>query len=644
MMNITLPNGDVKELEKGTTGFEIALSISPRLAKDALGIFVNGKQYDLSRPINEDAEVKIVTFNDPEGKQIFWHSSAHLMAEAVEALYPGTKFGVGPAIENGFYYDVDIPGDVKLSVEDLPKIEKKMKELVQNKEEYKRIEIPWEKALAHFEKEGDQYKVELLEDLKDDEITFYQQGGFVDLCRGTHVPNTGVLKHFKLLNVAGAYWRGDADRNMMTRIYGVSFPKKKMLDEFLEMLEEAKKRDHRKLGRELELYFITPDIGVGLVNWLPKGTTARRLIEDFIKREHARRGYSEVITPHIGNLNMYKTSGHYPYYKESQFPPVELENEQFLLKPMNCPHHHIMYAQKPKSYRDLPIRYFELGTVYRYEKSGELNGLSRARGFTQDDAHIYCTLDQIKQEVIGVVDLIQFLFKTFNMELKARLSFRDADNTKFSGDPELWDRAQKDLVEAADAINLDYEIVEGEAAFYGPKIDFDIKDALGRNWQLGTVQVDYIMPERFQLEYIGSDNAAHRPVIIHRAPLGSFERFFSILVEHYAGNFPFWMAPVQAAVLPIGENQHDYARSLHKKFAAEGFRIETDYRSEKINRKIAEAEQMKTPFSMVVGQKEADAGTISIRRHGRGDLGSKSVSEVIEMFKRIDVPGADEEE
>ncbi len=643
-MNITLPNGDVKELEKGTTGFEIALSISPRLAKDALGIFVNGKQYDLSRPINEDAEVKIVTFNDPEGKQIFWHSSAHLMAEAVEALYPGTKFGVGPAIENGFYYDVDIPGDVKLSVEDLPKIEKKMKELVQNKEEYKRIEIPWEKALAHFEKEGDQYKVELLEDLKDDEITFYQQGGFVDLCRGTHVPNTGVLKHFKLLNVAGAYWRGDADRNMMTRIYGVSFPKKKMLDEFLEMLEEAKKRDHRKLGRELELYFITPDIGVGLVNWLPKGTTARRLIEDFIKREHARRGYSEVITPHIGNLNMYKTSGHYPYYKESQFPPVELENEQFLLKPMNCPHHHIMYAQKPKSYRDLPIRYFELGTVYRYEKSGELNGLSRARGFTQDDAHIYCTLDQIKQEVIGVVDLIQFLFKTFNMELKARLSFRDADNTKFSGDPELWDRAQKDLVEAADAINLDYEIVEGEAAFYGPKIDFDIKDALGRNWQLGTVQVDYIMPERFQLEYIGSDNAAHRPVIIHRAPLGSFERFFSILVEHYAGNFPFWMAPVQAAVLPIGENQHDYARSLHKKFAAEGFRIETDYRSEKINRKIAEAEQMKTPFSMVVGQKEADAGTISIRRHGRGDLGSKSVSEVIEMFKRIDVPGADEEE
>lgn len=638
-MNITLPNGDIREFNDGTTGFEIANSISQRLAKEALGIFVNGKKYDLSRPINESAEVKIVTFDDPEGKEIYWHSSAHLMAEAIEAIYPGTKFGIGPSIENGFYYDIDLPGEIKISLEDLPKIEDKMKELVQRNSDYKRIEISWDEAVKHFTEVGDEYKIELLDGLRQDEITFYQQGNFIDLCRGTHVPNTGIIKHFKLLNVAGAYWRGDSDRKMMTRIYGISFPKKKMLDDYLFMLEEAKKRDHRKLGRELELFFITSEIGLGLAMWQPKGTIVRRVIEDFLRKEHIKRGYSEVITPHIGNLNMYKTSGHYPYYKDSQFPPITLEGEEFLLKPMNCPHHHFMYSQKPRSYRDLPIRYFELGTVYRYEKSGELSGLSRARGFTQDDAHIYCTLEQIKDEVIGVVEFIQFLFGTFQLELKARLSFRDNDNAKFSGDAELWDRAQKDLVEAANQINLDYTIVEGEAAFYGPKIDFDVKDALGRNWQLGTVQVDYVMPERFQLEYTGADNAPHRPVIIHRAPLGSFERFFSILVEHYAGNFPFWLAPVQAIILPIGENQHHYAKDLLEKLNSAGYRMEIDLRSEKINRKIAEAEQMKIPFSLVIGQKEAESGSAAMRQHGKGNLGEKTFVEILNLFDQLNIAG-----
>ena len=638
-MKITLPNGDIREYQDGTTGYEIANSISPRLAKDALGIFVDGKKYDLSRKINDSTAIRIVTFDDAEGKEIFWHSSAHLMAEAIEAIYPGTKFGIGPSIENGFYYDIDLPGDIKISLEDLPIIESKMQQLVQQASEYKRMEISWDEAVKHFTQVGDEYKLELLDGLRDDEITFYQQGNFIDLCRGTHVPNTGVIKYFKLLNVAGAYWRGNSDRKMMTRIYGISFPKKKMLDDYLTLLEEAKKRDHRKLGRELELFFVTPEVGVGLVMWQPKGTIVRRIIEDFLRKEHIKRGYVEVITPHIGNLNMYKTSGHYPYYKDAQFPPLELEGEEFLLKPMNCPHHHFMYSQKPRSYRDLPIRYFELGTVYRYEKSGELSGLSRARGFTQDDAHIYCTLEQIKDEVIGVVDFIKFLFSTFQLELKARLSFRDNDNAKFSGDIELWDKAQKNLVEAAEEINLDYSIVEGEAAFYGPKIDFDVKDALGRSWQLGTVQVDYVMPERFKLEYTGSDNLQHRPVIIHRAPLGSFERFFSVLVEHFAGNFPFWLAPVQASILPIGENQHQYAKLIFDKLMQAGFRVEIDLRSEKINRKIAESEQMKVPFTIVIGQKELEANSVSLRQHGKGDLGTKNFDEIMALFNKLNITG-----
>ena len=639
-MKITLPNGDVKEFENGVSGYDIAKSISHGLAKESLGIYVDDERYDLGRPIEKDASVKILTFKDDEGKEIFWHSSAHLMAEAIAELYPGTKFGVGPAIENGFYYDVDIPGDVKLSIDDLPKIEKKMQQLVQVKSQYERIEMDWAEAVEHFKEVGDEYKVELLEGLKGDQITFYKQGGFTDLCRGTHVPNTGMIKHFKLLSVAGAYWKGDADRNQMTRIYGISFPKKQMLDDYLFMLEEAKKRDHRKIGRELELFFLTPSVGGGLPMWLPKGAILRRIIENFMRDEHIKRGYEEVITPHIGNLELYKTSGHYPYYKDSQYPPMQIEEEQYILKPMNCPHHHQIYLSKPHSYRDLPLRLFEFGNVYRYEQSGELTGLTRVRGFTQDDAHIYCTVEQLKDEIKGVIDMIRHTFKTFNMELStARLSFRDNDSSKFGGDIELWERAQREIKEVADEIGLDYEIAEGEAAFYGPKIDFDLKDALGRKWQLGTVQVDYVMPDRFELEYTGSDNQDHRPVIIHRAPLGSIERFVSILIEHYAGNFPFWIAPVQVSVLPISDKQADYAQSVADKLKAAGFRVETDFRSEKINRKIAESEQKKIPFALVCGQKEAEAGTVAVREHTVGNKGAKPLDEVMEMFAGLNVPG-----
>ncbi len=639
-MNITLPDGSVREFPQGVTGMDIAMSISPGLARNALGIFVNDEKYDLSRKINEDATVRIVTFNDDEGKEIYWHSSAHLMAEAIAALYPGTKFGIGPSIEQGFYYDVDIPGDKRLTVEDLPAIEKKMKELAKLKSEYNRIETSWEEAMKHFKEVGDEYKIELLEGLKGQEITFYKQGEFLDLCRGAHIPNTGIIKAIKLLSVAGAYWRGDSDRDMMTRIYGITFPKQKMLDEFITMREEAEKRDHRKLGRELELFMITPMIGGGLPVWLPNGTTVRRILEDFMRKEQIKRGYLEVITPHVGNLEMYKISGHYPYYADSQYPPMEMENEQYLLKPMNCPHHHQIYMMKPHSYRELPIRLFEYGTVYRYEQSGELSGLTRVRGFTQDDAHIYCTRDQLKDEIKGVVDIIRYFFDIFDMPLTTRLSFRDDDSSKYGGDIELWDRAQREIREAADELGLEYTVEEGEASFYGPKIDFVIKDAIGRKWQLGTVQVDYVMPERFELEYVGSDNSTHRPVIIHRAPVGSIERFMSILIEHYAGNFPFWLAPVQVSVMPIGGNQNDYASEIAAKLKAGGFRVKLDTRSEKIGRKIAESEQQKIPFAFIVGQKEQDSGQVSVRKHTVGDIGTKSFEEMVELFRKLDVPGA----
>ena len=640
MINITLPNGDVREYPSGVTGMDVAMSISEGLARNALGIYVNNAPYDLSRPITADAHVRIVTFTDDEGKEIFWHSTAHLMAEALESLYPGVKFGIGPPIEQGFYYDVDLPDGVKLSVDDLPAIEAKMVELAKRDSPYQRIEMQWADAVAYFTEKGDQYKLELLEGLKDSEITFYRQGDFTDLCRGTHVPSTGHIKFPKLLSVAGAYWRGDEKRKVLTRIYGIAFPKKAMLEEFITQREEAERRDHRKLGRELELYLITPMIGGGLPVWLPNGTLVRRRLEAFLRDEQIKRGYHEVITPHIGNLELYKTSGHYPYYADSQFDPITVEDEQYLLKPMNCPHHHQIFGSKPRSYRDLPYRVSEFGTVYRYEQSGELNGLSRVRGFTQDDAHIYCTQDQLKDEIKNVVELTQLVFKTFGMDVSTRLSFRDDNADKYGGDMALWERSQAEIKEVADEMGLEYFIGLGEAAFYGPKIDFIVRDAIGRKWQLGTVQVDYVMPERFDLEYVGADNAKHRPVIIHRAPFGSMERFISILIEHYAGNFPFWLAPTQVSILPIADAHHTYATDLAAEFEAMGLRVHVDTRNEKINRKVAESEQKKVPYALIVGSKEIDNNAVSVRIHGKGDQGQQPVEDVKALFRTLNVPGA----
>ncbi len=640
MIQITLPDGSKKEFNKGVTAFEIASSISEGLARNALGAVVDGEYYELSRPINQNSNVKITTFNDDDGKQMYWHSSAHLMAEALQVLYPGTKFGIGPAIENGFYYDVDLPEGIKITHEDLPNIENKIKELAKKNSNYDMSESTWEEAYKYYSEVGNEYKVELIEGLKGEKITFCKQGEFIDLCRGGHIPNTGLIKAVKLLSVAGAYWRGNSDNKMMTRIYGITFPKQKMLDEFIQLREEAEKRDHRKLGRELELFMITPNIGGGLPVWLPKGTTIRRILEEFLKKELLRRGYQEVITPHIGNLNLYKTSGHYPYYSDSQYAPIKVEDEEYMLKPMNCPHHHQIYASKPRSYRDLPLRLAEFGTVYRYEQSGELSGLSRVRGFTQDDAHIYCTHEQLKDELINAVDLTQLVFNTFGMQVSTRLSFRDDNKDKYAGDPEVWELAQKEIKEVADMMELDYFIGIGEASFYGPKIDFIVRDAIGRKWQLGTVQVDYVMPERFELEYMGSDNQKHRPIIIHRAPFGSMERFISILIEHFAGNFPFWIAPIQISILPIGQNQNEYCQELYDKLYSLGFRVEIDTRNEKINRKIAESEQMKVPFSVIVGQKEQETNTVSLRQHGKGDLGKKSIDEIINLFNELNKPNS----
>ncbi|MFM8771209.1 MAG: threonine--tRNA ligase [Candidatus Kapaibacterium sp.] len=638
MINITLPNGDVRQYPVGTTGMDVAKSISDGLARVAVGIIVNEKPYDLSRPIEQDAKIRIVTFDNDEGKEIFWHSTAHLMAEALEALYPGVKFGIGPPIEAGYYYDVDLPGDTKLSVDDLPKIEAKMTELSKRDVPYQRIEKTWDDAVAYFTEKGDQYKLELLEGLKDSEITFYQQGEFTDLCRGTHVPSTGHIKYPKLLSVAGAYWRGDEKRKQLTRIYGIAFPKKAQLDEYITQREEAERRDHRKLGKELELYMITPMVGGGLPVWLPNGTTLRRRLEAFLRDEQVRRGYQEVITPHIGNLELYKTSGHYPYYADSQYDPITVEDEQYLLKPMNCPHHHQIYANKPRSYRDLPLRFSEFGTVYRYEQSGELNGLSRVRGFTQDDAHIYCTHDQLKDEIKNVVELTQHVFRTFDMDVSTRLSFRDDNAAKYGGDLEYWERAQREIKEVADEMGLEYFIGEGEAAFYGPKIDFIVRDAIGRKWQLGTVQVDYVMPDRFNLEYVGADNAKHRPVIIHRAPFGSMERFISILIEHYAGNFPFWIAPTQVSILPIADAHHSFASDLAAEFEAMGLRVHCDLRNEKINRKVAESEQKKIPYALVIGSKEIENDAAAVRVHGEGDKGQMKIADVKELFARLNQP------
>jgi threonyl-tRNA synthetase len=542
------------------------------------------------------------------------------------------KFGIGPPIEAGFYYDIDLPEGTKISSEDLPKIEEKMRELVKANNEYKRIEIDWDNAVAYFKEKGDEYKLELLDGLKDSEITFYTQGNFTDLCRGTHVPSTGFIKFPKLLSVAGAYWRGDSSRKQLTRIYGIAFPKKDLLEEFLKQREEAEKRDHKKLGRELKLFMINPMVGGGLPVWLPNGTTVRRTLEAFLRDEQKKRGYQEVITPHLGNLELYKTSGHYPYYAESQYPPMKIEEEEYLLKPMNCPHHHQVYSSEPRSYKDLPVRLAEFGTVYRYEQSGELSGLSRVRGFTQDDAHIYCMQDQLKDEIKNVIELTQKVFTTFGMEVTTRLSFRDDNTEKYGGDIELWERAQKEIKEVADEMELSYFIGEGEAAFYGPKIDFIVRDAIGRKWQLGTVQVDYVMPERFQLEYTGADNQKHRPVIIHRAPFGSMERFMSILIEHYAGNFPFWLAPVQVSVLPITDALNGVASDLAEKLKSLNYRVHFDGRSEKVQRKIAESEQKKIPYCLIIGKREAENGQVALRKHGEGDKGAMAIEDVLEMF------------
>jgi threonyl-tRNA synthetase len=637
-ITITLPDGSHRTYDSGVTGQQIAASIGRGLARDALAVSIDGEVRDLARPITADAELKICTWKDDEAKRAFWHSSAHLMAEAVESLFPGAKFGVGPAIDTGFYYDIDL-GDHNLDAGDLARIEKKMGELASRDSTYTRETIPWADAVRYFEKKGDQYKLELLEGLKDEEITFYHHGGFTDLCAGPHIPSTGRIKAIKLLSVAGAYWRGNEKNRMLQRIYGVTFPSQKELDEHLERLEEAKKRDHRKLGQEQELFLLTPKVGSGLPLWLPKGTVLREALEGFLREEQRKRGYLPVITPHIGNLELYKTSGHYPYYKDSQFAPITMENgEQFLLKPMNCPHHHQIYMSKPRSYRDLPVRLAEFGTVYRYEQSGEMNGLTRVRGFTQDDAHIYCMHEQLKDEIKRTVELTQLVFATFGMEVTTRLSYRDNKNTeKYGGAAEFWEQAQREIKEVADEMGLKYFVGIGEASFYGPKIDFMVKDAIGRTWQLGTVQVDYVMPERFDLEYTGSDGKKHRPVIIHRAPFGSMERFVGLLIEHYAGEFPLWLAPVQAVVLPITDNQLDYAKKVYEAVKSAGIRVELDDRNEKIGYKIREWETRKTPYMVILGEREKGAGALSVRQHRKGDLGQTTEAEfVAKLRKEID--------
>jgi threonyl-tRNA synthetase len=637
MITITLPDGSQRTYTRGTTGMDIAMSISPRLADASLGIYVNNVPYDLATPIMEDASVRIVQWRDDEGKGIYWHSSAHLMAEAVEDIFPGTRFGIGPPIENGWYYDMELPEGVKLTPDDLLKIEAKMQELSQRDVPYVRIPKDYDEAVQYFKDKGDWLKLELLEGLRGQPITFYQQGNFTDLCRGTHVPSTGKIKFSKLLSIAGAYWRGDEKRPMLTRVYGVSFPTKKELDQFVTAREEAEKRDHRKLGKELQLFMITPKVGGGLPMWLPKGAQLRHTLETFMRRQQRKRGYDQVVTPHIGNIELYKTSGHYPYYKDSQFTPIDVDEDQYLLKPMNCPHHFTMYNAHPHSYRELPIRYAEFGTVYRYEQSGELNGLSRVRSFTQDDAHIFVAPEQLKDELCEVIALTQHAAKTLGFEdFNIRLSFRDDDNpAKYGGSPEQWVQAEKDIKEAADLMKLDYKIGIGEAAFYGPKIDFLLKDALGRSWQLGTVQVDYVMPERFQMEYIGADGQKHRPVVIHRAPFGSLERFTSLLIEHYAGNFPTWLAPVQIAVLPITENQEDYANEIKALLESDGSeaRVIVDASNNKVNARIRDQEMMKVPVMLVVGDKEKQNRSVSIRRHGQGNVGTVSLDEALTLLR-----------
>ena len=628
LIKITLPDGSSRSYDKGTTGIKIAESISPSLARAALSITVNSEIWDLNRPILIDSKIAINTWDSKDGKYTFWHSSAHLLAEAVQTLYPEAKFGIGPPIETGFYYDIDF-GDQHIIQDSLIAIEKKVLELARSKSTFKRKEVAKKDALEFYKKRQNDYKVDLINGLEDGSITFYTQGTFTDLCRGPHIPNTGVIKAIKLTNLAGAYWRGDVNSKQLTRIYGISFPKQKMLDEHLHRIKEAKKRDHRKLGKELGIYMIDQMVGSGLPMWLPNGATLRRTLETFLRDEQIKRGYKEVITPHIGSLELYRTSGHYPYYQDSQYNPIQVDDEEYMLKPMNCPHHHRIFSSQRRSYRELPLRLAEFGSVYRYEQSGELSGLSRVRGFTQDDAHVYCTHDQLKQEIKNCIELTQFVFKTFGMPVDIRLSFRDENEDKYGGNTEYWNRAQQEIKEATDEMGLDYTVAPGEASFYGPKIDFIIRDAIGRKWQLGTVQVDYVMPERFELTYIGSDNEKHRPVIIHRAPFGSMERFTSILIEHFAGNFPLWLSPEQLRILPISNSQNNKAQEYASILTNHGIRLTVDDRSEQIGSKIRDAETAKIPYMLIIGAKELENGTISVRKHRKGDIGTFHFSDFL---------------
>jgi len=639
MIKITLPDGAVREYENGTSALQIAQSISEGLARNVLSAKVNGEVWDATRPINSDASLQLLTWNDTDGKDTMWHSSAHLMAEALEALYPGVKFGIGPPIENGFYYDVDL-GEHTLSPDDLPKVEKKMLELAQQKNVYSRKEVSKKDAIAYFTEKADEYKLDLLQDLADGSITFYEQGKFTDLCRGPHIPNTGFIKAVKLLNIAGAYWRGDETKKQLTRIYGITFPKQKELDEYLVMLEEAKKRDHRKLGRELELFTFSDKVGMGLPLWLPAGAALRERLQNFLQKAQVKAGYLPVVTPHIGNKQLYITSGHYEKYGKDSFQPVRTpqEGEEFFLKPMNCPHHCEIYKSRPRSYKDLPIRFAEFGTVYRYEQSGELHGLTRVRGFTQDDAHLFCRPDQVKEEFCKVIDLVLYVFRALGFEnYTAQISLRDqVDRAKYIGTEENWNKAEQSIIEAAAEKGLKTVIEYGEAAFYGPKLDFMVKDAIGRKWQLGTIQVDYNLPERFELEYTGSDNQKHRPVMIHRAPFGSMERFVAVLIEHCAGKFPLWLTPEQVAILPVSDRFNDYAHSVLEELKNSDIRGYVDDRSEKVGKKIRDNELKKVPFMLIVGEEENASRTVSVRKQGEtgGDQGKMSISEFASLINR----------
>lgn len=637
MINIKLPDGSKRQYPKGITSLEVAQDISEGLARNVLAARINGEVWDATRALNYDVDLELLTWRDDDGKAAMWHSSAHLMAEAIELLFPGVKFGIGPDIENGFYYDIDF-GDYEISDKDLVKIENKMQELARKKQVFVRKEVTKSDAEKFFTTKGDEYKLELISDLTDGEITLYESGEFTDLCRGPHIPTTGFIKAIKLLSIAGAYWRGDEKRKQLTRIYGITFPKKKELDEYLVMLEEAKKRDHRKLGKELELFTFSKKVGLGLPLWLPKGAELRERLEQFLKEVQKEAGYQPVITPHIGKVELYKTSGHYQKYGEESFKPIKtpVEGEEFFLKPMNCPHHCEIYNAKPHSYKELPIRYSEFGTVYRYEQSGELHGLTRVRGFTQDDAHIFCTPNQIKDEFKAVIDIVERIFSALDFnEVIVQISLRDPDNkAKYIGSDENWEKAETAIKEVAVERGLNAVIKYGEAAFYGPKMDFIVKDALGRKWQLGTIQVDYNLPERFDLTYIGSDNEKHRPVMIHRAPFGSLERFIAVLIEHCAGNFPLWLTPDQMIILPISEKYQTYAEKVLNLLSKQNIRGLIDNRSEKTGRKIRDAELKKIPFMLIVGEKEEADGNVSVRKHGHGDMGTSSIDSFAAMINK----------